>query len=387
LAVDLAFDTSERQPPQLWHLPKNYLDLLGSTGAPPSDPGALLYRDDRQVKLLFASVHHGWERAGRRAPSILISARTRTDALYVMDLASRLAERRGSPRLGWQDDPFADDLDTSREDLRTADVLWRRGDVESRHVAEVMRHHVRRRGQEALLSGNDDWLTTAVVGNARRLLIGVDPRDVEAVKAARVLGLEGGITPEVQATFARRMLTGLNGIALPPLPTARGQGASFKTEVDRICAEYVADRPGLFPLVVPLRVTVLVVPPDRDRRSAADLDNVLIRVLGAVDAHMKPPISPWLLGPLPPPGLVIAGRDARDWKTEGLERAKSLGSTSVWAYQILELARLPTDPPGGQVMLVLGNGMNHDSLWGQAANYVREQFERDEDELADFDFS
>jgi hypothetical protein len=386
LAVDLMFHTTERQPPKLWHLPKHYLDLLGESD-PSTGVAPLLYRDDRQVKMLYASVDHGWNASAPKEGAILIDARTRTNALHVMDLADQLAQREGSPPLGRREDlpydPYGEEWGLAEEDLRTASALERRGDVESQYIAEVMRHRVRLHRQAGLLDSNDEWLTRVFLGNARRLVTGNDGRDRANQEAATRLGFEPVITPEDQITFARHLLTGLYPIELPPLPNVHGEGSAFRKRVDQICDQYVVAHPGLFPLVVPLQVTVLVVPPDRHHRNSADLDNILIKILAAVDEHMKPPISPWFLGPLPPEGLLIDDQSARTFQQQGRDRARSLGRTSLWAYQIIELARTRQDAAAGQVLLILGHGMNRDSLWSRAFRYVEHWFDatHDDDEV------
>jgi len=381
LAVDFTFHTTSRQPPQLWHMPKHYLDLLGESGGLAVSSSPPLYCDDRQVKMLYASVHHGWALSTPQSPAILLTVRTRSDALYTMNLAYQLSQRPGAPGYTQQDAPTFGDLDASDEDLRTAQALEHDGDPLSQHTAHLLRHHARQQRQEALLHRNDEGLTGVFFSNAHRLLARRNDREHSAFRPATLAGIDRSFTPEDQITFAREMLTGLSAIELPPLPNAPGESRAFKENIDRICADYVAIRPGLFPLVAPLRVTVLVVPPERHHNNSADLDNIVIRILAAVDKHMKPPISPWYLGPLPPEGLLIAGREARMWKQEGLARAKALGSTAIWAYQVVELARTPRDPTAGQVLLVLGHGMNHESLWSHAASYVDSQFDDDwEDE-------
>ncbi len=64
VALDLDFHTSADQPPHLYHLAKRYLDLLGA--APPQAPAGgrrhMLYRDDRQVRLLHVRT---WQPSGR----------------------------------------------------------------------------------------------------------------------------------------------------------------------------------------------------------------------------------------------------------------------------------------------------------------------------------
>ena len=50
-----------------------------------------------------------------------------------------------------------------------------------------------------------------------------------------------------------------------------------------------------------------------------------------------------------------------------MKRLKSLNSESVTAYQVIELQRMPSDPPAGFLQLVLGLGSGYDhvaqSLW------------------------
>jgi hypothetical protein len=142
LALDLHFVTSERQPPKLWSLPKHYLDLLGS-GGPHATLEPRLYCDDRQVKMLFVSAQHGWDPITPGQPWLGFTARTRADALADMDLARELSQDSGAPALGWQDDPAADDLDVTSEELRTAEWLEGRGDEQSMHAAALIRHRVR----------------------------------------------------------------------------------------------------------------------------------------------------------------------------------------------------------------------------------------------------
>lgn len=370
LAIDFQFVTSERQPPKLWSLPKHYLDLLGS-GRPNAPQQPLLFGDDRQVKMLYVSAHHGWEPDAERRPWLAMSARTRKDALHVIEQADRLSHRRDAAQLGWDEDPARDDLDLSRETLDTAARLEARGDEVSVRTAELMRHHVRRNVQEELLKSNDEWLTSIFLRDARRLMLG--PSRVEDRPYGRWSSY--GPSEQDQVLFARQTLRGLYSLELPPLPNARGGSAEFRIELEGVCAEFVAARPGLFPLVEPLRVTVLVVPPAKHHANTADLDNILLRILSTVDEQMKPPLNPWLTGPPPPGGMIIAGEDALDRHQRGLARAKSLGETAIWAYQVVELARTSEDPAAGQVTLVLGHGMNDQSVWAQAARYANDNLD------------
>jgi Holliday junction resolvase RusA-like endonuclease len=74
-------------------------------------------------------------------------------------------------------------------------------------------------------------------------------------------------------------------VELPPLPLQKGGGAVFESAVREAFRAFVNARPDLQPLVVPLRITVLVVPPADRTGRAKDLDNILVSVLTALEAE------------------------------------------------------------------------------------------------------
>lgn len=80
LAVDLSFSSTERNPPGIHTLSKAVLDLLGG---PPGD--AVLFKDDRQIKMLFARAF----RDGKR-PTVSVDAQTLTQTLAGVRRATSL---------------------------------------------------------------------------------------------------------------------------------------------------------------------------------------------------------------------------------------------------------------------------------------------------------
>lgn len=76
-----------------------------------------------------------------------------------------------------------------------------------------------------------------------------------------------------------------------------GGGAVFEEAVRQACRAFVEARPDLQPLIVPLRSTVLVVPPVARNGREKDLDNILITVLSILEAELKPHATPWALAP------------------------------------------------------------------------------------------
>jgi len=386
LAVGLEFRTTRKQPAQLWNLPKNYLDLLGSSTAPAADPGPVLFHDDRSVKMLYASCDHDWggtteeeEEREISVPHIAISARTRADALSDMALAYRVAMKRNDGRGLIREDPNADDLirEDCRRELGTAETLRARGGPWLR-TADLMTHRANQRWQELVLGGNDIWLRNAFFSEGRSLLMGVDREPRPAIPDAdadAILAQMGFRLPTITTTrrATREMLLGgFVRTELPPLPTASGGTSEFKQGVSAAYAGFLDKYPDLFPLLVPLRVTVVVVPP---RGSSKDLDNVILSLLAELDRQWRPPAAPWLLSPALedplPPGLEYT----REWYIKERARRKTLGETAISSYQILELKRHRGDPARGALMLIPGDGSIHGSLWDEADRYLEEHFD------------
>ncbi|CAN5782899.1 hypothetical protein BH23CHL8_BH23CHL8_30730 [soil metagenome] len=368
LALDVAFTTSRKQPPQIEKLAKHYLDLLGARPRKDRSVGPL-FKDDRQVKLLHVTCQHAWDPDQPKAePSIFIRSETRADALAEMSLAGEVVRRQHNDRLGWTDeDRLERDEVAEEQSLELADRWATSPNPRERQTAALLRSFVMRDRQERFLKGNDAWLTDVFIHHGHQLLNGADPRQRELAKLAARLGDEA-LLPALVETPRAALLHTMTSIELPPLPVEPGDYRAFRDGVAAACRDYISRRPGLQPLLVPLRVTLLVVPPAQGK----DLDNILLDVLPAVNEHLRPHLEPWLLdagaGPLEE---GLADR-LLDWRIKGLRRLRSLVRYSVWSAQVLELHRAPDDPEEGILAMVLGHGLNLDSIWVEAERYLDE---------------
>jgi len=82
--VQMDFFSSSKDPPSIYRLPKNYLDLLGKPRDDSDiDRTRLLYRDDRQVKALIVR-YHLRERGAK--PGVWVTAEPFRDFLADLDL-------------------------------------------------------------------------------------------------------------------------------------------------------------------------------------------------------------------------------------------------------------------------------------------------------------
>lgn len=357
LALDLDFWATSRQPPAIWRLPKNYLDLLGGTTATAEDPGPVLYEDDGQVKLLYASLARS--PAGSRG-RIHVEARTRTAAMHDMQLAGELLE------LGELDDTFWAEADPN-------DLPGENEGDQPDDLAARMRFHDKAQYQAMVLGSNDRVLRSVFFRAARWLLTGCNA-DADRLHRLGMVGRQGVaelVTRMAETNAAEReLLWSTIGIELPPLPVQHGGGAVFREAVRSSIHTFVERHPDLQPLVVPLRVSVLVVPPRYRRGRIKDLDNILIDVLSILEAEVSPNAMPWTLAPpLSEDGAEPAEVEARP----------PVAGSQTWAYHVMELHRGDNDPDEGSLVIVPGLAWNRRSIWVEASDFVAQAWKRLDD--------
>jgi hypothetical protein len=364
LALDFAFVTTKRQPAGIEAYAKHYQDLLEPRDRPDDLP-PFLYRSDRQIKMLFVRCSHEWGTS--TSPYIALECQPRRHAIAELEAATRLKFLDGSEREDdseWHDDlelerveaPLRPDFgNAAREAEAAADDAIAAWDNYARYEAF-------RAAQGHVLSNNDRVLTGLFVRRAASL---VTSRPDPHWRALTRLGL----WPSTLGPEADRELLDIIRVPLPSLPTAPGGGARFREDVVRAFETLVARYPFLRPLLVPLRITFLVVPPAQGK----DLDNIVLSVMSAVNNTLQPHPKPWLLVP------SLASVQAPDqWRIDAFKQRRSRVEVGVVAYQVIELARSPDDPPDGTLSVVLGHGHNYTSTWQAAAHYVDKRLDEEE---------
>lgn len=356
LALDLTFRTTRKQPPRLERLAKHYLDLLeGST----DDAGPIaLYPNDSKVKLLFVRGSHAWRpESSTVEPCIDLMCRTRADAIAELEAAHELAIR--FPELDhWDDDEGHGDW----ADWDAEDWTWLRGDRDHRDPDPQLTARLRLFSlgcrQERFLRDNDRHLTFLFRHGSRELLAErapLPPPGLQSSVAYRALQADRA----AQSEDLMRQLD-LMHVRLPPLPTTAGTGAAFRANLREAYEAFLGRFPLLRPLVVPLRVTMLVVPGLKSK-TGKDLDNVALDVLPAIQEVFKPPLQQSLL-----------------WELDGEgDQQQPSGVTGtlpervgVTSFQVIELRRRKHHPREGSLRVVFGDGLNMDSLWTAAAKDV-----------------
>jgi hypothetical protein len=164
----------------------------------------------------------------------------------------------------------------------------------------------------------------------------------------------------------RTLLSGPLTLPLPGLPTAEGQGEQFRRMIRDQLEAFRRQWPLFRSLVVPVKVTFLVVPPEQGK----DLDNIALTCLPIVHEVLRPHIEPHYLSP------AFMHRDADPRREEALRRLQSLNARSVTAYQVVRLPRTPEDPHEGTLRLALGRAAPYGSWWKRVADYAGDRLEQ-----------
>lgn len=347
VALDLHFRAGQPNPPGIHRAVKHILDLLG-----PALPGterprrrSVLYRDDRQVKFLYADLdQERWHQVGDAAGGLFMIARRAGDAAADLCMAARLHQGR---RDGEDDEnsPFWSPGLPEGPELR-----WPPGPGPARtekYLADSSRFHHVTEMQEALLARSDARLIPSLASYLDDLGIGGQHPHLAS------------ILDESRAANRGVLLSGMLTIPLPSLPRVTGQADDFVKMIRASLEEFRVRWPVLQPLLVPITLTFLVVPPEQGK----DLDNIALNALPAAHDILRPHISPHLLAP-------VYGDEDRAWRDNALARLKSVNGRSVRAFQVIELPRSPQDPPEGILRLALGLHA-HRSWWHRASDYVR----------------
>jgi len=169
VALDLHFRAARRNPPVIYRTVKYTLDLLGAAVPGSERPRRrnVLYRDDRQVKFLYADLDQQWQRKGDDSTStggLWMVARRASDVAADLSMAARLHESH----LDENDEESPFWVPTIPED---PDLGWPLEPASGRtpveqYLADVTRFHHVADVQEAMLAGTDATL----IWGARQLL-------------------------------------------------------------------------------------------------------------------------------------------------------------------------------------------------------------------------
>jgi len=365
IALDLHFVSLRKNPASIYQLAKHVLDVLSTAETENIRPRrrSVLYYDDKQVKLLYVDLDQRWQKkalAGIESlygPTTFLAARPARDAMADLATAYSCKGRRDDDFLDLgsylpDSDPFKYPEEPEDVDLRPLPRFSSVNEELTAYLEESERFNAIRTMQEYFLASADASFAC------------------ELASKLYETSLSGGL-----GSFGERfrqqygsevgMLSDLLTVPLPGLPQAKGATAGFAKGIREQLEAFKAKHVTFRSLLVPVKITFVVVP----SKQGKDLDNIALTALPIAHEVLKPHIEPVLLAP------IYKHAEPEPWRVEALTRLRSLNAYSVRAYQVIELPRIPSDPPEGQLRLSLGLHSGF-SLWDQAAEYVDKEIRR-----------
>lgn len=336
-------------PPLIQTVVKNYLDLLNvPVKGVRTARKRLLYRDDRQVRLLSASYSHV---GSKEDDEIWLRAVSMGDFLQDVALAERIlrddfTERRAA-RLREEFDVqrFLDDQAKRDEDDEAFDELKKLN-----RDADAMKARYGDLPFQSIRWSLSQRVQDSFLGNAAPDLRQWTSILAPQTRDRRVAGngaAELAVSIElIDATLRSMLLSSPLALDLRQLPSLDYSTKEFKKATRAAIADYRKRYPWLFPLAVPVDVAILFVPPTG---GGVDLDNLARYIVPAVNEELQPPPTPTaampedLIKAYPPLSAMLAEK-------------RKLPPYSIRRYEVVEMHRMSSEPPEGVVRLILHGG-------------------------------
>lgn len=373
VALDLNFHVTADQPPALYKLAKYLMDVLGATQSEGDGGGRrrVLYRDDCQVKLLYVHLWHpalGREAAvnAKGSGHTWLTARPLRDVVEDIRLL-RWLEADGDSDVDDDQAPFFRPEIPHLEPGLTFDPSQATSIEEAKRWADLnnwLALHDRSLLQDAVLRSTDADVA---------LLLRQFPESIEGARPQRrplaANTVIQTIYEQLDALHVQNrdsLLSSPIAVPLPSLPRGSNERQRFKANIRQELEQWRARWPVFQTLLVPLKVTFLVIPAAEQGR---DLDNIALDVLPLVHDVLQPLPDSWLRRfPLPT-------AQERVEATKNQRQLRFLSSSSVTAFEVIELQRRADDPPSGLLRLALGSGNEIGSTWTRVTDYVEQHME------------
>ena len=339
VGLDMHFSSKRRQPPRIDKIVKWILDELGDDYGNP-----LVYRDDSQVKWLFARLDSRLT-AEESEPRIMLHAQTsstiKANVRRAIELDPGWNSRRaiGSSAYGTPDAWVPDDS-----------MDYQPLDEESPFAKEWslrIPHERAYKRQQDMLRAVDSFAASVVI--------------TYSLEKRGAPGDEGGT-----ANALRYLASAPHYVYdLGRMPTKRGDTQIFVETARNLLAGAVDRSLGL-PLRTQVGITIFYV---ENRTYPRDLDNLFLTIVPLVITQLAPPSddrNPWIAADRL---RLLAGDDFRvDASASGISFIEGV-SLNIGSDEQF---------PEGTVIVALSNGARHESWWEMAQSYASDATEHGE---------
>jgi Holliday junction resolvase RusA-like endonuclease len=273
IVVNLSFHATNRNPPQVHTVTKNFLDLFSSP-LPETKikRKSLVYQDDKQIAYLAVRYFIGDDK-----PYVSVQAKPFRDFLLDLEVINSFLLDEDTNRHSENDD---DNWDNYNDLLRNKDRYIRligqkgyKGMLESCKI---------------LLQGNLIKQSMLKLRDIVILYIGLGPsNDFCNSKDRKIDNFIAGINNTVREWILKFPLR----VLLPQVPTKPGDTNNFRIKVRESIKSYKNQFRILSKIIMPIYMEVLYKPPCVSQGFSKDLDNIMKLITPVVYEELTPPLS------------------------------------------------------------------------------------------------
>ena len=340
LSLDIRVFTREKNSPRIDVICKWLLDELGS-----SDAGEVIYRDDRQVKWLFAS-KSVLETAPLEDPRTVQLLEEVKESLapknaHIYVIGQTLANRKADIKLAITLDPPWNSRNENNNPFVKPDFEQDFSEIDEilnystnkifPGLKDELRHERKYQKQAALIESFDNIIPSII------LQFGIDP-DHFTGQTLRWLK---------QSPYV---------FDLGPMPTSSGGTTIFKKSTREKFALRSSQFSELFPPLTVVGVSLVYF----ETQQGKDLDNLIRIVLPILLDEIRPPLKDI-------PNLKLHSKETK--KDSNNSCSKESGIQFVEAVSFSNGQGLA---PPGTVLLILSSGWRRNSWWEEASEYLYE---------------
>lgn len=353
IILEIDFYTTRNNPPALHTLSKNYLDLLHKD-IDEDKLGGLLFKDDRQIKILIANYHLNI--FGKQEPEIRVTSYSLSSFIKDIELTDRIYTNKFDDADCFMHRRFIHETEREEKIFDTSDYWEDLRSLEKNkekylkqfgeQFYDLQKHFLVRQIQERYLKQNE---------------IGI--RDLTSIFQHRFSYNKRYSADEhfqkIWNITSGYIFLSSDFVGLGNAPTQEGETRIFKDKLQEQLKVFKEKHKILFPLLQPINVTITFVPP---KHNVIDLDNLARYIVPFVNEIFQPPATH---------RLAYDNKYLNQLLKTEIQITQRFPPHSITGYQLIHIPRKEEDPEDGRIDFVITDGFGLKSnVWHLVDNAI-----------------
>lgn len=348
---EMSFTTTDKNPPHIHTIVKNYQDLLEG----------LIYQNDRQIYGLSVRYHIGSE------PEMTFSFAPFRYFLQDLELASDIIYGEYSDYIRCDDfDKILDEIQGHRQSENNNSLK------EYNEILKDKNKLIRVVGKKIY---NEMLLFQKVLAQEQLLKnLNISISELNSFYIPLIFRLQFGrnlsnsekdLDDTLEVT-SQAVVNSPKRINLPNAPVKKGDTDIFKREIRKSLTAFHQIHPIFKPLHIPVNLNILFKPPKESKEDRYDLDNIMKKIVPAFNEIFIPPsthVSHIVLENIKDERLYRALEEMQNKIPKSIR-------TSISGYDIFRMPRETNDESEGYLSLSFSSGTSHQSSPISIIDYI-----------------